>query len=125
MAEKKTKAMFFADLKDIVMESEVEGKDEYIEFLDKQIDLLAARAEKAQAKAAEAKEKSDELTEAIASVLTDEFQTVDQIVEAFDDEAVTRNKVTARLAKLVKAERAEKESIKVDGNKRMAYRKIG
>jgi hypothetical protein len=125
MAEKKTKAMFFADLKDIVMESEVEGKDEYIEFLDKQIDLLAARAEKAQAKAAEAKEKSDELTEAIAGVLTDEFQTVDQIVDAFNDEAVTRNKVTARLAKLVKAERAEKESIKVDGNKRMAYRKIG
>ena len=125
MAEKKTKAMFFADLKDIVMESEVEGKDEYIEFLDKQIDLLAARAEKAQAKAAEAKEKSDELMEAIAGVLTDEFQTVDQIVDAFNDEAVTRNKVTARLAKLVKAERAEKESIKVDGNKRMAYRKIG
>ena len=125
MAEKKTKAMFFADLKDIVMESEVEDKDEYIEFLDKQIDLLAARAEKAQAKAAEAKEKSDELTEAIAGVLTDEFQTVDQIVDAFNDEAVTRNKVTARLAKLVKAERAEKESIKVDGNKRMAYRKIG
>ena len=125
MAEKKTKAMFFADLKDIVMESDVEGKDEYIEFLDKQIDLLAARAEKAQAKAAEAKEKSDELTEAIAGVLTDEFQTVDQIVDAFNDEAVTRNKVTARLAKLVKAERAEKESIKVDGNKRMAYRKIG
>ena len=35
---------------------------------------------------------------------------------------VTRNKVTARLGKLVKAGTIVKEAVKVEGNKRMAYR---
>ena len=47
---------------------------------------------------------------------------IDEIVVALDNEDVTRNKVTARLGKLVKAGRIAKETVKVDGNKRMAYR---
>ena len=48
--------------------------------------------------------------------------TVDEIVLALDSEDVTRNKVTARLGKLVKAGSIVKETVKVEGNKRMAYR---
>ena len=49
-------------------------------------------------------------------------RSVDDIVAALDDEAVTRNKVTARLGKLVKAGTIVKEAVRVDGNKRIAYR---
>ena len=125
----KTKAMFFTELKDIVVaatEITEDARTEYIEFIDKQLESLEKRKEKAAERAAQKKEASDALTEAIAEVLTDEFKTLDQIIEAFEDnEEVTRNKITARLGKLVKAGVAEKDTVKVDGNKRMAYRRVG
>ena len=77
----------------------------------------AARAEKKKA-------ESDALTDAIYELITDKLVTVDEITVAFDDEEVTRAKVTARLGKLVNAGLIEKESVRVDGKKRMAYRRI-
>ena len=62
------------------------------------------------------------MSDAILAQIGEELVTVDDIVAALDDEAVTRNKVTARLGKLVKAGTIVKEVVRVDGNKRMAYR---
>ena len=76
--------------------------------------IAAKRAEKK-------KQESDALTDRIYALLDEDLITVDEILEELDDEEVTRNKVTARLGKLVKAGKVEKESVKVDGNRRMAY----
>ena len=57
--------------------------------------------------------------------MTDEFQTIDDIVAQVAEEGVTKAKVTARLTQLVKAEMAEKDQIKADdGRKVMAYRLV-
>ena len=125
MAEKMTKAMWFEEIKAVVEASDYERKDEAVEFIDKQLELIASKAEKARKRAAKTKAEGDELREAVRAVLTDEFQTIDNIVAQVAEEGVTKAKVTARLTQLVKAEMAEKDQIKADdGRKVMAYRLV-
>lgn len=125
MAEKMTKAMWFEEIKAVVEASDYEKKDEAVEFIDKQLELIASKAEKARERAAKTKAEGDELREAVRAVLTDEFQTIDDIVAQVAEEGVTKAKVTARLTQLVKAEMAEKDQIKADdGRKVMAYRLV-
>ena len=89
-------------------------------------DEFAANGKKKIAKGFEkrvARGKMDQAkADAILAKIGNELVTVDEIVTALDSEEVTRNKVTARLGKLVKAGRIVKEPVKVEGNKRMAYR---
>ena len=125
MAEKMTKAMWFEEIKAVIEASDYEKKDEAVEFIDKQLELIASKAEKARERAAKTKAEGDELREAVRAVLTDEFQTIDDIVAQVAEEGVTKAKVTARLTQLVKAEMAEKDQIKADdGRKVMAYRLV-
>lgn len=125
MAEKMTKAMWFEEIKAVVEASDYEKKDEAAEFIDKQLELIASKAEKARERAAKTKAEGDELREAVRAVLTDEFQTIDDIVAQVAEEGVTKAKVTARLTQLVKAEMAEKDQVKADdGRKVMAYRLV-
>lgn len=125
MAEKMTKAMWFEEIKAVVEASDYERKDEAVEFIDKQLELIASKAEKARERAAKTKAEGDELREAVRAVLTDEFQTIDDIVAQVAEEGVTKAKVTARLTQLVKTEMAEKDQIKADdGRKVMAYRLV-
>lgn len=120
---KKTKMDHFVELKEIVEGLEDEAqKADLVEFIDKQIEVLKNRKKAAAARAEKKKAESDALTDEIYETLTEELVTVDAIVEAIGNEEVTRNKVTARLGKLVKAGSVVKEAIKVDGNRRMAYR---
>lgn len=121
---KKTKAMYFAELREMVLAA-VEDKaqqDELVEFIDKQVETLEKRKVAATERAKKKKAESDAMTDAILAKIGNELVTVDEIVTALDSEEVTRNKVTARLGKLVKAGRIVKEPVKVEGNKRMAYR---
>ena len=120
---KKTKAMYFAELREMVLAAveDQAQQDELVEFIDKQIETLEKR-KVAAAERAEKKKAADAMTDAILAQIGDELITVDEIVVALDSEEVTRNKVTARLGKLVKAGMIVKEAVKVDGNKRMAYR---
>lgn len=124
MADKKTKAMYFEELREMVIAAveDQAQQDELVEFIDKQLETLDKRKASAAARAAKKREASDTMTEDILARIGDEWQTVDEIVAAVGDENVTRNKVTARLGKLVKAGTIEKEAIKVGDNKRMAYR---
>lgn len=120
--EKMTKAMWFEEIKAVVAESEHEKADEMVKFIDAQLELLAAKAMKAKERAAEKKAEGDELREVVKSVLTDEFQPIDDIVARIAGEDVTKAKVTARLTQLVKAEVAVKDSVKVGERKVMAYK---
>lgn len=124
---KKTKAMYFAELREMVLavvkdQAQQAQQDELVEFIDKQIETLEKRKVAAAERAEKKKAESDAMTDAILAQIGDELITVDEIVVALDSEEVTRNKVTARLGKLVKAGTIVKEAVKVDGNKRMAYR---
>ena len=121
---KKTKAMYFAELREMVMAAveDQEQQDELVEFIDKQLETLERRKAAAAERAEKKKAASDAMSDAILAQIGEELVTVDDIVAALDDEAVTRNKVTARLGKQVKAGTIVKEAVRVDGNKRMAYR---
>ena len=123
---KKTKAMYFAELREMVEENwtEDKDKDELLGFIDNELAILEKRKAAASERAAKKRAESDALTDKIYEALGDEPMTIDAILEVVADEDVTRNKVTARLSKLVKAERVVKESIKIDGNKRMAYSRV-
>lgn len=73
------------------------------------------------------KAAADELLNAVASVLTDEFQTIAEVTNCIEGADVTTAKIQYRLNSLVKAGEAEKQEMKVagaDGKKRivMGYR---
>jgi len=121
---KKTKAMYFAELREIILNTimEQDDQDELIEFIDKQLETLERRKAAAAERAEKKRAASDAMSDAILAQIGEDLVTVDDIVAALDDETVTRNKVTARLGKLVKAGTIVKEAVRVDGNKRMAYR---
>lgn len=121
--EKRTKKENFEALREIIegLEMEATEQEDMLAFIDKQIETLDKRAEAAVKRAEKKKAESDELTEAIFGMIGDEPITVDDIVTNFADEEVTRNKVTARLGKLVKAGRVVKDTVKVEGKRRMAY----
>ena len=129
--EKMTKAMYFEVIRGIVEGLDAEafpegvGADDVLDFIDRQVALLDKRAAASKERAAKKRAASDELTELIYTMIfeAEDFITADEIVEKIGDEEVTKNKVTARVSKLVKAGRVAKEQVKLeDGKKRMAYR---
>ena len=116
--EKMTKAMYFEVIRGIVEGLGAEAFPEGVGLLDK-------RAAASKERAAKKRAASDELTELIYTMIfeAEDLITADEIVEKIGDEEVTKNKVTARVSKLIKAGRVAKEQVKLeDGKKRMAYR---
>jgi hypothetical protein len=119
---KMTKKDWFEELKGIVEASEYAQKDEAVAFIDAQIELLDNKAEKAKVRAAAKKAETDELKAVVASLLTEELQTADVIAAKIEDEEVSKQKVVSRLTALVKDGVAVKEQIKVEKDKKMAYK---
>ena len=125
MEKKITKRDYYEMLKEIVLNANVEGATELVEFIDKQVSLIDSKAEKAKARNAEKKANGDELREVVQNVLTDKFQTIDAIVSQIEGEEITKAKITARLTSLVKNGIAEKTDIKDDeGRKLKAYKLV-
>ena len=107
-----------------VGEVTVTGTD-IADYVSKTIEQLENKATKAKERAAEKRVEGDELRDAVAAVLTDEYQSIDAITAAINIEDVTKSKVTARLTQLVRVGLAKKEQIKVgDGRKVMGYAAI-
>jgi len=124
MEEKKmTKKDYYTLIKEMVEKVDVEGKNELIEFIDKQISQIEVKAEKAKIRATEKQKAGDELRDRVKSILTDELQTADDITAQIGDESITKAKVIARLTQLVKNGDAEKEDVKTeDGRSIKAYK---
>lgn len=123
--KKITKKEYYSMLKEIVVKSNVNDKDELVAFIDKQVQLLDNKAAKAKVKAMEKRVEGDELRNIVEAVLTEEYQTINTIIEQIDDEEVTKAKVTARLSQLIKEGLAEKEEAKTEeGKKVMVYRRV-
>jgi len=122
--KEKTQSQYFAEI--IQMIHEIEGSEEYVQFLRGRIDLLAKQSEAAKArKAKKAAEKGDdELTSAVAAQLSSVLKTRDEITEALEADfpEVSKAKVTARLSKLVKEGVAGKVQMNMgEGKRAMAY----
>ena len=128
--KKITKKTYLATLTALVNDAENNGVelpedvtyDGLREFVDHEVELLDKKAEAAAKRQAEKKIEGDALREKIASVLTDEFQTINEIVNAIGDPSVTAAMVTPRLSQLAKldppaAVKDQKSVAGVDGGK--------
>lgn len=132
--KKVTKAMVLSTIEGYFVEEDkdtvlatVDGLEitvgDIVDYAVKTQEQIAAKAEKAKVYVAKKKAESDELREAVASALTEEFQTREDILAALDaDEEITIAKVGARLTALVKAGRAVKEEMKTVTGKKMGYK---
>lgn len=118
-----TKTQMFAAIKEVIAKAEVEGKEDMLDFIDKQVELIANKASKARERAEKKQAEGDALRNAVQAVLTGELQLIDDIVAQVEveDMDITRAKVTSRLTQLVKAGIAVRDEIKVDKAKKAAY----
>lgn len=122
--KKLTKKENYEMIKEIVLASDVENKEELVAFVEKQVESLEAKAVKAKERAAEKKADGDALRTQVEGLLTENYQTADEITEQVQGADITKSKIIARLTQLVKADIAEKEQVKTeDGKKVMAYRR--
>lgn len=124
MTEKITKKGYFEMIEEIVRASDDSRVEDILNFIEHEKELLEAKRVKAQAKAEKTRNEGDELRKAVQSCLTDEFQIISDIFAQIEGEDITQPKVTARLNQLVKAGIAEKEQVKTEDGRRMAYRLV-
>ena len=121
--KKLTKKDYYGMLKEIVLTSDVDNKEELEAFIDRQVEIIDNKAEKAKERAAEKKAEGDELRAAIKSVLTEDYQSADDILAQLEGEDLSKAKIIARLTQLVNNGDAEKVQAKAeDGKKFMTYR---
>jgi hypothetical protein len=90
-----------------------------IDYVDVTIDQLERKAAAAKARAEKAKAEGDELRDKIEGVLTEDLQTIPQIVAQLDVEDITPAKVTARLTQLIKAGKAHKDKVKTSDSRKI------
>ena len=90
------------------------GREDLVDVIKHEIELLDNKAAKAKATAAKKKTEGDALSDAVAAALTDEFCTIADITDkvVFDGEVSTA-KVQYRLNDLVKRGIATKEQVVV------------
>ena len=125
MEEKKlTKKDYYGMIKEVIMDTEIENKEDLVEFIDTKIELIETKAMKEKEKRAEKNAEGDELRNAVQSVLTSEFQSADSILGQIEGEDLTKAKIIARLTQLVKAGVAEKTKTKTEDKKEITVYKL-
>ena len=110
--------------------AEVAGVDvtAIIDVLKSQIAQIDAKAERAKERAKTKQSEGDEFRAHIQTLLTDDYQTAEDILAQVDTEQfadITKAKVTARLSQLVNVGAAEKEQVKVGDRRLMGYKLAG
>ena len=116
-----TKREVFEVVCDVFNGIDHEFKADVLAEMEKEIAALDRRNETAKRRAAEKRAEGDALRGTLEGLLTDEPKTVNDILGELGDETVTPAKVVSRMAQLVKAEKAEKVTVKEDGRKLVAY----
>lgn len=116
---KMTKVDYFEQLAGIVEASDVENKEDILKFIQGSIETLENRKRAAQERAEKKKNEPDELAEAVKAVLSEELQTADDIAAQIEGEDVTKQKVVARLTKMVNAGVVRKDSVKTDDKRKV------
>ena len=116
---KMTKIDCFEQLAGIVEASDVENKEDILKFIQGSIETLENRKRAAQERAEKKKNEPDELADAVKAVLSEELQTADDIAAQIEGEDVTKQKVVARLTKMVNAGTVRKDSVKTDDKRKV------
>ena len=116
---KMTKIDCFEQLAGIVEASDVENKEDILKFIQSSIETLENRKRAAQERAEKKKNEPDELADAVKAVLSEELQTADDIAAQIEGEHVTKQKVVARLTKMVNAGIVRKDSVKTDDKRKV------
>ena len=116
---KMTKVDYFEQLAGIVEASDVENKEDILKFIQSSIETLENRKRAAQERAEKKKNEPDELADAVKAVLSEELQTADDIAAQIEGEDVTKQKVVARLTKMVNAGIVRKDSVKTDDKRKV------
>ena len=116
---KMTKVDYFEQLAGIVEASDVENKEDILKFIQSSIETLENRKRAAQERAEKKKNEPDELADAVKAVLSGELQTADDIAAQIEGEDVTKQKVVARLTKMVNAGTVRKDSVKTDDKRKV------
>lgn len=116
---KMTKIECFEQLAGIVEASDVENKEDILKFIQSSIETLENRKRAAQERAEKKKNEPDELADAVKAVLSEELQTADDIAAQIESEDVTKQKVVARLTKMVNAGIVRKDSVKTDDKRKV------
>lgn len=119
MANKITKREMYTNIMNLLADNA-----EVVNFCEHEIELLDKKAAKAKETAKTKKAATDELTEAVASVLNDEFQTIADVTAQIEGEDVTTAKVQYRLNALVKAGAAEKGEVVIEASEGKKARKV-
>ena len=96
----------------------------FVEFCENEIALLDKKAEKAKERAAVKRAEGDELTDAVYAVLGEDFEPIADIAARVEGADVTVSKVTYRLGQHVKAGKAEKQELVIDGGEGQKKRKV-
>lgn len=126
MEEKKlTKKDKLNLLKDIVLNSNDENVEVLTEFIENEVAAIERTAAKAKERTAAKKAEGDDLRARVKDVLTEDYQTVDEIfvqVEAKEDEELSKAKIIARLTQLVNNGDAEKTDVKAGDKKVKGYK---
>ena len=131
-----TEAMILTAIAAIAQEVQLENGEDVVtvtqediqNFASKKLTALERKKEKARENAAKKRAEGDKLGKVVESVLTNEFQTADDVLAAVlevwdgDEADATRQKVIYRLSNLVKLEKAEKTDVKVDKRTIKAYK---
>ena len=116
---KMTKIDCFEQLAGIVEASDVENKEDILKFIQSSIETLENRKRAAQERAEKKKNEPDELADAVKAVLSEELQTADDIAGQIECEDVTKQKVVARITKMVNAGIVRKDSVKTDDKRKV------
>lgn len=103
-----TKREKFATIKGILNEYDIV---EWDEFLDHEVELLSRKRSKS-SKPTKRQVENEGVKARIAEVLTDEGQTVTEILKALDDDTLTNQRVSALLRQMTEAGDATKEVVK-------------
>ncbi len=91
--------------------------EDILAMVAKEIEALDRKSVKAKEKAAEKKAAGDALKDTIENMLYDEPMTIAEILEQIGDATLTPAKISARMSQLVKAGKAERQVVKVEGRK--------
>lgn len=115
-----TKREMFEKIMGMVEDADV------VEFCEKEIAALDKKNEKAKEYSAKKKAEGDELRAAVFNVLTDDYQTVADILTALGDGIAdaTASKVVSRLGNLIKDGAVEKTQITIPGGDGFKARRV-
>ena len=113
--KKATKKEMFEEIKAILTSGPNMAPTELVEFIDNEIEALNKKAEAARKARDKKKAEVDTLLEEVFACLNDtSFTVIPQIMENFkDNEDITPAKVTARLTKLVRENKVEKDNVNI------------